>query len=239
MTPEKLQQWIYKACPGGTLLQLVHEHAIGTAPVVASWTRTEVDGALALGTTHQAEQVLDEAQTHADSANEACKFALQWVSDAGRALRTVILRAAPSEPTNNTYAANADSVSPNAMVAQLLQHIHMQQKVMNGSMGTVLSAYERALTMQQVLLTQAHEMLRGTRRELASLAETTSLTNPTDAEFQAMKARALAQMIDIGPDILRMAIAAFARPDNTNSSNAGDTTPDAPAPPSNGKAAHA
>lgn len=209
MTPDKLQGWIYKPVPGGSTLQLTHDQAIGPSPgmVVASWSRSEVDNARECNV-NQAEQVLEEAQAHADSSGEACRFLIQWVSDVGRPLRTLIHRAAPSEPTNNVYAANADSVSTNAMVAQLLNHIHQQQKVLNGSMGTVLGAYDKALAMQQLIIAQQNEMLRSSHREIRQLTEAPALT-PGDTELAAMKVRALDKLMELGPDVLRMAIASF------------------------------
>lgn len=209
MTPEKLNTWLYKPCPGGVALQLAHGQA-GPTPdlVVASWSRDEVFGARDAGIS-QADVVIDEAQDHADSMGESCKFLIAWVSEAGRPLRTIVHRVSPVEPTNNIYAANADAISTNAMIAQFLGHIHQQQKLVNGNMLTVCTAYERAMGMQQAMLTQMSDLVKSHRRELDRLADVTTV-NPEAGELARLKSRAFEKLIELGPDVVKLAIASFA-----------------------------
>jgi hypothetical protein len=213
MTPEKLQGWIYKVIPGGRTLRVVHEQALGQGLTIASWTREEVDGSKAANLNH-AEQVLDEAQFHADSVGEACRFLIQWCSESDKPLRTMIHRAAPSEGSVNQFAAGADLVSPNAMVGQLLSHIHDQQKVLNGSIGVVLSAYDRAMNMQGEMLKQMGTMLQAQRKQLAEQVD-----SPEVLELTRAKTRAFDKLVDGIPDVLKFAITALV-PEN----NAGDAS---------------
>lgn len=237
ITAEKLQGWIYKPCPGGVVLQLLHDQAGPTLGiVVASFGREEVLSARDAGV-NQAEQIIDEAQAHADTCGEACKFLIQWTSEQGRALRTIIHRVTPSEPTQNVYAANADAISTNAMVAQFLGHIHAQQKVVNGSFSTVCTAFERAMGMQQAMLMQMNELVKTHRKELAALTAVESLMAPEDIELSKLKARAFEKLIELGPDVFRvLASAVGARiagePENDNA----DEAASAPAP--NGAGGH-
>lgn len=219
-TPEKLQGWIYKVIPGGRTLQLVHEQALGQGLTIASWSREEVDSNKDANVNH-GEQVLDEAQFHADSVGEACRFLIQWCSDTGKPLRTMIHRAAPSEGATNKFAAGADLVSPNAMVGQLLQHIHDQQKVLNGSIGVVLSAYERAMNMQADMLKQTSQMLQAQRKQLADQTET-----PEQIELVRAKTRAFDKLVDAVPDVFKFAISAML-PDGSDAGEASTakTTP--------------
>lgn len=242
MTPDKLQGWIYKVVPGGRHLVVVHEQALGQGLTVASWTREEVDAAKETGI-NQAEQLLDAAQDHADGIGETCRFLIQWISEVGRPLRTLIHRSVPSELPSNEHAARADLVSPNAMVGQLLSHIHQQQKVLNGSIGHVLQAYERAMAMQQTVIAQQGQLLTVHRKQLAQLSETTT---PETTEIATLKARAFEKLIEFAPDVLKLAIVSFAPngggADADPSGDGGEASPPdeaATAPPTNGKGAAA
>jgi hypothetical protein len=202
MTPEKLSQWVNKLVPGGRALVLAHDQAVGQPLVVATWTREDVDEALEQNKSIGA-QVLDAAQDHADSVGEGCRFTLQWQSDTGKTLRAIVHRAAPSERPQNEHALHAEFVSPNAMIGQLLSHISQQQRVINGSIGAVLSAYERALHMQTKTIEQQNVMLTASRVELQTVG------GGADVQLSQLKADALRKFLDLGPDVVRMAIAAI------------------------------
>lgn len=204
MTPEKLSQWVNKVVPGGRTLVLAHDQAVGQPLVVATWTREDVDEAQEQNKSIGA-QVLDAAQDHADSVGEGCRFTLQWQSDTGKTLRAIIHRAQPTERPENPHAAHAEFVSPNAMIGQLLSHISQQQRVINGSIGAVLSAYERALVMQQKTLESQASIILAQRDE--------RLSSPVvggDEALIALKADALRKLVEFGPEIAKMALTAFA-----------------------------
>jgi len=204
MTPEKLSQWVNKVVPGGRTLVLAHDQAVGQPLVIATWTREDVDE-LSEQNKSVGAQVMDAAQDHADSVGEGCRFTLQWQSDTGKTLRAIVHRAAPSERPANEHALHAEFVSPNAMIGQLLSHISQQQRVINGSIGAVLSAYERALQMQTKTIEQQGAIITASRVELQS-----ANVGAPDAQLTQLKADALRRFLDLGPDVLKMAIAAFA-----------------------------
>jgi hypothetical protein len=204
MTPEKLSQWIYKIVPGGRTLVLAHDQAVGQPLVVATWTREDVDEAQENNRSMGA-QVLDAAQDHADSVGEGCRFTLQWRSDVGATLRAIIHRAAPQDRPANEHALHAEFVSPNAMIGQLLSHISQQQRVINGSIGAVLSAYERALVMQQKTMESQASMLLAYRDEPRS-----HVAGAADEALLTLKADALRKLVEFGPEIAKMAVTAFA-----------------------------
>lgn len=207
MTPERLQLWIYKPVPGGRVLHLVHEQAIGQNLTVASWTREDVDEARE-GGVNQAEQLLDAAQDHADGVGEACRFLIQWCNEgATRPLRSMVHRAQPVETPTNEHALRADHVSPNAMVGQLLNHISQQQRVINGSIGAVLAAYERALNMQQATMLAQQALIVSSREQLHELA-VTPVTSEADEELSRLKARALEKLLEFAPDAVSMGMKA-------------------------------
>lgn len=203
MTPEKMSAWVTKVVPGGRSLVLAHDQAVGQALVVATWMREDVDECVENNRSIGA-QVLDAAQDHADSVGEGCRFSLQWKSDTGQTLRAIVHRAAPSERPANEHALHAEFVSPNAMIGQLLSHISQQQRVINGSIGAVLSAYERALHMQTKTIDQQNAMLAASRAELQQ-----TTVGSGDVQLAQLKTEALRKFVDLGPDVMRMAIAAF------------------------------
>lgn len=232
MTPEKLQTWIYKPCPGGVTLSLVHDQFGNMAGlVVSSWSRDEVMSAKETNVS-QAETILEDAQLHCDSVNEACKFQITWFGATGQPLRTLIHRCAPSEPTTNAYAQHADAISPNAMIAQFLGHIHAQQKLINGNsetmvrnMSAVCTAYERAMAMQAQMNAQLCDMLKSQRRELANVETTT----PELREYTQAKTAAFMKIAEAVPDIIKFGISAIVP----------EPSDDKSASPSNGAAAAA
>ncbi len=203
MDAERLNAWIYKVVPGGRVLALVHEQALGQGLVVSSWSREEVDAAQTTGVS-LGDDVLATSREHAENVNEACRFLLQWQTEVGRSIRAMVLRAAPVEPTGNRFAENADMVSGNATQAQLLSHIAQQQRTMNGaisvvstSFGLVMAAYERALTMQQSIIETMGKRL-----------DNMPIAGAEDETVLALKAKALEKLIEIGPDVARLGLQA-------------------------------
>jgi hypothetical protein len=204
MTPEKLTGWVNKTVPGGRHLVIIHEQSVGGGLTVASWTREDVDEHRERGTSIGAE-VMDSAQDHAESVGEGCRFLIQWQSDIGKALRTIVHRAAPTDRPTSEHALHAEFVSPNAMIGQLLNHISQQQRVMNGSIGAVLAAYERALQMQQKTI-ESQQVLIGQQRELED-------REPSEADLQLsqLKLTALERILEHGPDLAKMLSTAVKR----------------------------
>lgn len=205
MKPERLDQWINKVVPGGRSLVLLHDQAIGPALVIGCWSREECDDAqqhgLSIG-----DQLLDAAQDHSDNTGEACRFQLQWQNESGRPLRTMIHKSFPRDVPKQEGAIVADAVSSNAMVGQLLGHISTQQKVINGSIGAVLAAYERAMAMQAQMLKQQGEMLTQRSLELQALIE----QGGGDQQLADIKKQAWTKVVELGPDVVRLALERFA-----------------------------
>lgn len=205
MSAERMSKWINKAVPGGTFLVLLHEQSVGTPLCVATWTREDVEEAREQAQSIGAD-VLSAAQDHADSVGEGCRFLLQWQNETTRAIRSIVHRAVPSDREPGEHALHAEFVSPNAMIGQLLGHISQQQRVINGSIGAVLAAYERALLMQQKTIESQGAVI--TAR--AADAVEGELGGAESGELIALKARALEKLIELGPDVVRMAASSVA-----------------------------
>jgi hypothetical protein len=188
MTPERFNAWIYKTCPGGTRLQLAHDQSMQSAVVVNSWEKEDVAEARdnTPGDTI-GDQLLMSAQEYADNLGESCKFTVSWMSASGHPIRAMIHRAGPAQPINE-YAANAGNVSGNATQAQLLSHIHQQQKVINGSIGAILTAYERTIAMQAGMIAQ-----------LANRIDALPPPSEESAEVTRLKIRALEKATELAP----------------------------------------
>ena len=224
---DRLQLWIYKVCPGGVRLQLVHEQALTTGVIVTSWSREDVEDARAnpVAGCSIAEQLIDAANEHAENLGESCRFAVQWVGAQGQPLRTMFHRAGPSDPASaGVHALQAGNVSGNQMTAQLLSHIAQQQKVINGSIGVILTAYERAMAMQQQMIAQLGARLDALPPAAAEHSE----------EFAKAKIRALDKLSDLGPDIARLGIAAVQRALTGDAGDLADPPSTPMHPPSNG-----
>jgi hypothetical protein len=204
MTPDKLSQWVNKTVPGGRSLVVLHEQSVGGGLVIASWTREDVDDIRERGASIGAE-VMDSAQDHADSVGESCRFLIQWQSDLGKALRSIVHRGQPTDRPMNEHAAHAEFVSPNAMIGQLLNHISQQQRVINGSIGAVLAAYERALGMQQKTI-ESQQTLIGQQRAFEEREPSES-----DIQLSQLKMTALERILEHGPDLAKMLSTAVQR----------------------------
>lgn len=223
MSPERLNAWIYKVVPGGTRLQLVHEHSLTGGLTVASWEREQVDETRETPVPGQTigDQVIEAATEHANNVGDSCKFVVQWTRADGSPLRSMHHRAAPDGTGPNVEqlptAANGNLAALQLQAQQqLLGHIAQQQKVINGSIGVVLTAFERAMAMQQ--------------RMIETLGARLEALPPPDADqneqVTALKIRALEKFAELGPDVTRLAIAAVGR------AMGADAPP--PPPPDNG-----
>ena len=211
LTPDRMQIWIYKTCPGGKFLTLTHEQALGQGLTVASWTRDEVYGAKERDEDFGS-LVLDAAKDHADSVGEACRFVIAWTTDDinPRMLRSIIHRCQPTEKPDNVFADHADKVSGNATIGQLLSHIAGQQKVINGSIGVILQAYERAMNMQQSLCDKLARRLDAL--EIPAAAQ-------EDVRVTELKIAGLTKLVEMGPDVAKLALHVFESNITRNASN--------------------
>lgn len=227
MNAERMNLWIFKIVPGGRVLQVTHEQAMGQGLTIASWTREDVDSARDQSQ-NVGEQVLESAQDHANAVGEACRFLVQWIGDSGRPLRTLVHRCVPTERPENEHALHADAVSGNATIGQLLSHIAQQQRVINGSIGAVLSAYDRAMAMQSSMMAAQAQLLAANRMELQQFLVAQQTGTPEDSEVTRLKRNALEKLIELGPDIGRMAIAALS---NVIAGDAPEATVTAASPP--------
>lgn len=188
---DRLGRWLAKRAT--QRVQLVHEQALGAGLVVASWEPDDLRAEQA----NPVATILDAMQEHADATRERCSFLVQAVSGTGRPLGTLPHKLDPAE-LDSEGAALASEVAPNAIVGQLLAHIAGQQKVMNGSVAIVLTAYERALSLQQAIIDRQREHIDGAPK-LAGL--------PEDERVTELKLAALTRLAELGPDIGRLLIA--------------------------------
>jgi len=223
-TAEKLNQWAHKVVPGGRTLVLLHD-SDGSTLVVASWNREEVDDyrerSESIG-----QALVEAAQDHADAAGEPCKFLIQWQLESGKGVRALVHRAAPATPSDPMSASltSASFTSPNAVVAQLLGHISSQQKVLNGSIGAVLAAYERALAMQQKVIESQQMQLA------AAYEQEPAQSNEADMQLSAMKIGLLERLMEHAPEVTRHLGNALSR-------GSGESKPNGHAPTSEAAAA--
>jgi hypothetical protein len=213
MTPERLTAWIYKTVPGGTRLSLVNEQALtGGGTTITSWTREEVDEARENPVTGMsiAEQLLEAALDHADNLGEPARFLVQWLGREAQPLRSMIHRCNPTTPAEARAAMLGTGGQDLQSQGQLLNHIAQQQKVLTGSIGVILNACERTMSMQQRIIEQMAHRLDAVPPPAADQNE----------EVTRAKIRAFEKLAELAPDVARLAIVAAQR-----ALGGGDETP--------------
>lgn len=192
---DHLAKWCGKVCPGGELLVLEHTPVDGSARcVVSSWTREDIAALKEQGTSIGVE-IHEAAEAHADALSEGCRFELQWRRDSGQVVRATIYHSDAKERAVRPQPIT----SPNDIIRELLGHIATQQRTFNGGLGATLAAFERALAMQDKILE------RMTQMQPEAVAEPSEL----DDTLSALKVTAFEKLIELGPDVLRVAIAAM------------------------------
>lgn len=208
MSPDRMRAWIKKRPAGGCRLMLSQDQGLGILQVIASWTREEIEDAAdpSAGAQDVSVAILDVAQDHVDSVADACRFQLQWQTDTGRTLTTVTLNLAPTDKPRSADAGGAEPMSAHRLISELLGALNHKDRVLTTSVGVVLSAYERALKMQEATNTALLRQLV----ELRALTPEIPQTKPEDLEVAHLKARALEKLIELGPDVARLAIGAAA-----------------------------
>lgn len=214
MTPERLQSWIYRPVTNSRTLVLVHEPMLGQSIPVATWTREEVE-ALREQSGSQGEEVLTLAREHMEASGEreTCKFVLQWYGERkAEPLRSTIIRLKPDDTLGSggdittTIAADAAAMSGSilqAIVPQLLSALEKKDRLMNGSTGIILAAYERALAMQQ----RSNDFLQTELAAYLQLVHDQGGGAHEPDEFREARARAIDKLVAVLPDFLNKGVA--------------------------------
>jgi hypothetical protein len=208
MSPDRMRAWLKKRPAGACRLVLSQDQGLGILQVIASWTREEIEDAAdpSAGAQDVSVSVLDVAQDHVDSVADACRFSLQWQTDTGRTLTTVTMNISPTDKPRAAEAGGAEPMSAHRLISELLGALQQKDRVLTTSVGVVLSAYERALKMQE----QTNTALLRQLVELRAITPVLAETKPEDLEVARLKARALEKLIELGPDVARLAIGAAA-----------------------------
>lgn len=201
MKRDRMQLLLEKRSPRASTLALLHDQGLADKTVVQLWEVAELDAARDNGL-EPVDLVWESAQQHADDTGDVCRFRLQWQSEAGNALVGVIHSATPTEKQRNTLAKEE---STHAQIArELLVAIKDKDKVIQGSIGVLLKAYESALAMQdRTIVAQARTI------EVLAANHGTGGAAPENPEVVALKIRGLERLISFLPDAARLGIAAY------------------------------
>lgn len=215
LSPDRLRSWIKKRKQGATRLVLAHEQGLGVRATVACWQREDIEASEdpSRGGSDVVAEVMDAAQDHTDGVNAGkCTFLLSWQTEGERILNSMPLYLEPSEAVATTTNAS-ETISTQALIGQLLGHIHDQQKVINGSLGVVLGGQKGTIEILQAQITFMGQQQLAT---LAALAEARALParvdlTPEDLESKRLTHEALRKLIDLGPMVGALAVRAAAR----------------------------
>jgi hypothetical protein len=117
----------------------------------------------------------------------------------------------PSAASAEQPQATDAPISTQALVRELLGHIHNQQKVMNGSIGVVLNGQKTTIESLQAtnaLIFAQNQELR--QRNALALVAHNPEPGPAELETHRLKQEALKKLIDFAPGVLMLAVKAVA-----------------------------
>lgn len=138
MTPEKLRAWLNRERVGAAKLQLLH-CTVDAEVMFQQWSLAGFeDGDIPV------QVILDACADHADAEEEEIRVAIVFIGEDGEQVARKNHKARPADVASFD-AANAGSVTPNAIVAQLLRHIEVQQRVMSASYIQIQNSYEKTI----------------------------------------------------------------------------------------------
>jgi hypothetical protein len=138
MTPEKLRAWLNRSREGAVTLRLSH-CTIEEEVMFRQWRLEQFEtGDIPV------QVVLDTCADHADACEEEIRVAIEFLNSDGDVTARTQHKARPLQ-AGSFDALNAGSVTGNALVAQLLRHIEVQQRVMSTSYMNIQESYERTI----------------------------------------------------------------------------------------------
>jgi len=217
MSPERLRSFIAKRPADAARLALVHDGGLGSNQTVATWSTAEIDSHEdpSSGVAAIFEHVEDAAQDHANNAGEACRFMLQWQSKSGAVLRSSIHSKAPEKGSQDSQGHSAPTaISANTIVSELLHAFVDSNRIVPAALAPILKANAEVLQIQRDLATHLAEqnrlmaLERDRIQERALPATTQREPTPQETEVLELKAEALRRLIQIGPDVLQLAMTA-------------------------------
>lgn len=207
---DNLRKWLARVPAVGEVIELHPLGALPTDSPLASWPRDEVarDAELVRAA------ISDTAQEHCDDEGQATTYALEW-KRGEKIISTRRVRFHPSvgsEPVRN----GGDTINSAELVRDLLKTITDQQRLMIQSVGAIVAAHQSSLSAVTEQMRALHERV---------LAQDAPRDESTDAERE-MRVRALGVVLDRGPAILDLLLAAGANKvlGGDGSGDAGGTT---------------
>jgi hypothetical protein len=219
--------FLYRPPVQGKAVSLLADQGLGSTLVVVTYTREECEASAdpGAGQPDLVEEVQQAAVDHCDATGEPTRFQLVWFNADNRQIKSSPHSAAPSEkPKDGLEPGRAmhsgEPVSAGRIVSELLNALERKDfaldrkdKVLNTSVGVVLLAYEKALTMQQKTIDTMAKLIeelsgeaaKATRKGLAA-PERTAEEISAEVRTQELKQAALGKLIELGPDLLQLGI---------------------------------
>lgn len=215
MTPDRIRTFIYKPPPMGRVVSLLADQGLGTSMVVVTYTREECEASAdpSAGHADLVEEIQAAAVDYCDSIGEPARFVLAWFNEQNRQIKSSPHSAVPSSDGKGIAREGAvvggEPMSATRIVSELLAALQKKDQAMNTSFGVVLLAYEKALKMQQGTIDTLDKLVRGLTDE-AEKSRRPAARSPEEVEAELrtaeLKQQALGKLIDLGPDLARIAI---------------------------------
>lgn len=214
MKTEQIRLFMYKPPSGGRTCELVADQGLGSTVVVRSWTREECEAAAdppsqATERPNLPADLEEAAQEYANQTGEPTRFLLRWLDLHDHVKKSAQHNAAPERKDG---AIAGTPLSANAIITELLNALLQQSRIMPTAMQTVLQANERTLATQLKVI-ESLAQLEQARPLNALPAELVRTTEEVEAivKTNQLKQAALQKLVDLGPDVFRLGLAAIAR----------------------------
>lgn len=216
MTPDRIRTFIYRPPPMGRVVSLLADQGLGTTLVVVTYTREECEASSEPNGGHPdlVEEIQAAATDYCDSIGEPARFVLAWFNADNRQIKSSPHSAVPSSErkghaTEGSTITVGEPMSATRIVSELLAALQKKDAAMSTSFGVVLLAYEKALKMQQGTIDTLDKLVRSLGEEAEKGRKPAARSeDEIQAELRTaeLKQAALAKLIDLGPDLARIAI---------------------------------
>lgn len=199
-TEQKLATFVGKVPPDADALVLNHN---GTT--VQRWTLEQARLPAC------AAEVLEAGQSHVEDLEAAARFDLEWRDKLGKVLMSkLVLCEPPPEDDLLGSVSIGGSASLGQGLALSYKHQHTQMKMLVGMLGPLFAGYKDLLEGYRHENDVLRTRMLGLSPELgASLVKSTVAGE--DPEVTRLKIAAFEKLIELGPDVGRLGLAALAR----------------------------
>jgi hypothetical protein len=205
--PAKLQAWLANPAPHAANCVLFYAPAI-----VATWSLDQMRGPDA------GEIVYAAARSHCEDMERSATFEVQWRDSVDRVLATKLIAA--DLPTDGDLLGGVEiggAAGITQALALSLRHQHAQLKIIAGMLVPLIKGYQDHTNSLQ------HEV-ELLRTRVSGVLPLDPAKTGADAETERLKLEAMQKLVDLGPDIAQLGLAAIRKGFKLDGSEGGAAT---------------